>query len=353
MLKILDLYIGRTLLTTTFLSLSVLVGLSALIQFVEQLRKVGQGDFDLVVAGLYVVLSIPRDIEQFFPMAVLLGGLIGLGMLASNSELIVMQSAGQSRWNIAVSAMKTALLMVVFIIALGEWVAPVAESKAKELRTQAISGGSLFSTDQLIWAKDGEKFVSIEEVLSRDDLLNVRIYEFDDALRLTSLIVAKSARFDGKNWLLNSTKTTWFEPNRIRIQEDDYLFWESSITPDKLGVVTVKPEALSIRGLSDYIGYLKNSSQNTDRYELARWRKLVQPFSVAVMLLTALSFIFGPLRNSTMGARIISGILMGFGFFITNEVFGPLSLVYQLPPIVGAGLPSVLFLVFAAILLRR
>lgn len=353
MLKILDLYIGRTLLTTTFLSLSVLVGLSSLIQFVEQLKKVGQGDFDIVVAGLYVFLSVPRDVEQFFPMAVLLGGLIGLGMLANNSELIVMQSAGQSRWNIAMSAMKTALLMVLFIIALGEWVAPIAESKAKELRTQALSGGSLLSTEQLIWAKDGDKFVSIEEVLSRDDLLNVRIYEFDDSLKLKTLIAAKNARFDGDKWLLTTTKTTLFEVDQINIVEDDYLFWVSSITPDKLGVVTVKPEDLSIRGLSDYIAYLKNSSQNTDRYELAKWRKLVQPFSVAVMLLVALSFIFGPLRNSTMGARIISGILMGFGFFITNEVFGPLSLVYQLPPLLGAGLPSLFFLFVAGFLLRR
>ena len=44
MFKILDLYIARTLLGTITVTLSVLIGLSALIKFVEQLRKIGEGD---------------------------------------------------------------------------------------------------------------------------------------------------------------------------------------------------------------------------------------------------------------------------------------------------------------------
>ena len=80
MFSIIDIYIARTLLSTIFVTLSTLVGLSALIKFVEQLRKVGEGDYDLIVAGLFVFFSLPRDIEQFFPMATLLGGLIGMGV---------------------------------------------------------------------------------------------------------------------------------------------------------------------------------------------------------------------------------------------------------------------------------
>jgi lipopolysaccharide export system permease protein len=71
------------------------------------------------------------------------------------------------------------------------------------------------------------------------------------------------------------------------------------------------------------------------------------------MLLMALSFIFGPLRSVTMGARVILGVLTGFGFFVSNEVFGALSLVYQLPPFLGASLPSLVFAVFSMYLLQR
>ncbi|MDF5657907.1 LptF/LptG family permease, partial [Vibrio parahaemolyticus] len=96
MFKLLDLYIGRTIISTTALVLATFVGLSGIIKYVEQLRKVGRGVYDLTHALYFVLLSVPRDIEMFFPMAALLGALIGLGMLASSSELVVMHAAGFS-----------------------------------------------------------------------------------------------------------------------------------------------------------------------------------------------------------------------------------------------------------------
>lgn len=352
MVKIIDLYIARTLLGTTFISLTILVGLSSLIMFIEQLRNLGRGSYDMNVAAVYVFLSMPREIEQFFPMATMIGGLIGMGILASNSELVIMLASGMSRWSIIRSAMKSALLMVLFVMALGEFVAPASEAKAKEIRAQAISGGSLFSSDRLTWAKDGDKFVSIGEVLDRDALRDISIFEFDENKRLSSVTVAKEASFADEQWQLNRVKQTKFD-EQVTTSNLFSMAWSSTLTPDKLGVVRIKPEALSIRGLLDYIGYLENNSQDAKRYLLALWRKILQPISVGVMLLMALSFVFGPLRSVTMGARIIMGVLTGFGFYIANEVFGPLSLVYQIPPFIGAILPSALFAIIAIQLLKR
>jgi len=296
---------------------------------------------------------LPRELELFFPMATLIGGLIGMGILASNSELVVMQTAGQSRWNIIGSAMKSAILMVLFVMVIGEWVAPLSEAKAKEIRTQAISGGSLFSSSRLVWAKDGDNFVSIGEVIDKDTLRDVNIYEFDSDLLLRQITTAKNAQYLANTWRLQDITYTYLSLQHIRVEEAVEDTWTSSITPEKLGVVTVKPEALSIRGLLDYIGYLDNNGQNSDRYRLALWRKVLQPVSVGVMLLMALSFIFGPLRSVTMGARVIMGVLTGFGFFVSNEVFGALSTVYHIAPFVGAALPSLLFATTAVYLIRR
>jgi lipopolysaccharide export system permease protein len=350
--KIIDYYIARTLLGTTFISLSVLVGLSSLIMFIEQLKNLGRGSYDMNVAAVYVLLSMPREVEQFFPMATLIGGLIGMGILASNSELTVMLASGMSRWGVIRSAMKTALLMVLFVMAIGEFVAPASEAKAKEIRAQAISGGSLFSSDRLTWAKDGDKFVSIGEVLDKDALRDISIYEFDEHKRLASVTIAKEASFVDEQWQLNRVKQTHFG-DRVRTSTLFSMAWSSSLTPDKLGVVRIKPEALSITGLLDYIAYLENNSQDAQRYTLALWRKILQPITVGVMLLMALSFVFGPLRSVTMGARVIMGVLTGFGFYIANEVFGPLSLVYQMPAFIGAILPSLLFAWIATFLMKR
>lgn len=353
MFKIIDWYIARTLLATTLMSLCVLTGLSALIRFIEQMKQVGKGSYDMTVAAIYILLSLPREFEQFFPMATLIGGLIGMGILASNSELVVMQAAGQSRANIIASAMKSALFMVVVVMMIGEWVAPLTEAKAKEIRTQAISGGSLFSSDRLVWAKDGENFVSIGEVIDRNNLRDVTVYHFNDKLALQQIMSGKQAIYDGQGWLLKNVEFTDYLTSQISVTQKEQEHWVSTLTPDKLGVVTVKPEALSINGLYGYIEYLENNSQDPNRYKLALWRKVLQPVTVGVMLLMALSFIFGPLRSVTMGARIIMGVLTGFGFFVSNEVFGTLSTVYQLPPLFGAAFPSLVFAFIAMYLLQK
>lgn len=354
MIRILDWYIARMLLSTITITLSVLVGLSGLIKFVEQLRKLGEGEYDMTVAALYVLLSLPRDIEQFFPMATLLGALIGMGVLASNSELVVMQASGLSRTNIITSAMKSTMLMIIAVMVVGEFVTPVSEAKAKQIRTEAISGGALFRSDQLVWAKDGADFVSIGEVVSRDTLRNVTVYRFTERLLLQQTVHAAQANYrEEQGWQLTQVTVTTFTPDTIDIAELEQAEWMSTLSPDKLGVVAVKPEALSIQGLNEYVDYLINNGQDPTRYELAFWRKVLQPISVAVMLLMALSFIFGPLRSVSMGSRVIMGVLTGFGFFVTNQVFGPLSLVYQLPPFLGALLPSAVFAGVAIYLLRR
>ncbi|MGL5470128.1 MAG: LPS export ABC transporter permease LptG [Shewanella sp.] len=352
-MKILDLYIARVLLSTSALCLLVLTGLSGIIKWVDQLRLVGRGTYTMMDAGIYVLFLVPRDIEMFFPMAVLLGALIGMGMLASNSELVVMQASGMSRLQITLSAMKTAVPLMLMVMALGEWGAPIAEQRANELQAIKLSGGSLIKSHRGIWAKDGDLFVNIGEVADIDKLNNITLYKFNSELKLTNVVHAKSALFSKDSWLLTDVKRTDLSYDEVKLEHLDEDIWRSSLTPDKLSVVSVKPEALSIRGLMGYLEYLNSNSQDPSRYELALWRKVMQPVTVGVMMLVALSFVFGPLRTVTMGARVLLGVVAGFSFYISNEIFGPMSIVYELPAYVGAMAPSLLFTGIAFYFIRR
>ena len=48
-------------------------------------------------------------------------------------------------------------------------------------------------------------------------------------------------------------------------------------------------------------------------------------------MMLALSFIFGSLRSVTAGARIVTGICFGFLFYVVNEIFGQMSVVFNAP----------------------
>ncbi|CCQ11420.1 FIG000906: Predicted Permease [Pseudoalteromonas luteoviolacea B = ATCC 29581] len=352
-MKTLDVYLGKSLAQTTGFTLLVLVGISTLIKFIEQLKSVGRGSYDIMDALTYTLYSVPGDLVVFFPMAVLIGGLTGLGALASNSELIVMQAAGMSRLQIIASVMKTAVLLAVLMMAIGEWGAPQAERMAHDLKTRAIHGGEVFNAQKGIWAKDGSNFINIANVDQFGVLNDVNIYHFDESLSLMSITRAKSGHARNDGWLFKEVETVDIKDSAIESKNNPELFYASALNAEKLGVVSIDPESLSFSGLWSYLDYLNQNDQDTSTYELALWRKIVQPVTVGVMLLVALSFIFGPLRSVSMGARIVMGVVTGIAFHLSNEIFGPIVMVYQVPAAVGAIMPSLLFIFFASYLLKK
>ncbi|MFE8729835.1 LptF/LptG family permease, partial [Aeromonas hydrophila] len=137
--------------------------------------------------------------------------------------------------------------------------------------------------------------------------------------------------------------TRFDDPTRVQSEQHAQMEWSSELTPKQLGVVSIDPENLSISGLRDYIGYLDANKQDAGRYKLEMWRKLLAPLSVVAMILLASSFIFGPLRSVSMGARMLMGIMTGFAVYVSDRVFGPVTLVYSVPPILAAIAPSLLF----------
>ena len=356
MFKVLDRYIGKTIFNTIMLTLFMLVSLSGIIKFVDQLRKTGQGAYTALDAGYYTLLSVPKDIEIFFPMAALLGALLGLGTLAQRSELVVMQASGFTRLQVALAVMKTAIPLVLLTMAVGEFVAPQGEQMARNYRAQQLYGGSLVSTQNGLWAKDGNDFIYIERIKGDNEIDGVSIYRFTDQRRLLSVRYAATAVWnkDRKLWELSQVdESDLKDPKQITGSQSLSGEWKTNLTPDKLGVVALDPDALSISGLYNYSKYLKQSGQESGRYLLNMWGKIFQPLSVAVMMLMALSFIFGPLRSVSMGVRVVTGISFGFLFYVLDQIFGPLSLVYGLPPVLGAILPSGAFFAISLYLLLK
>ena len=352
MFSILDRYIGKTILNTIGICLFLLISLSGIIRFIDQLRRI-KVDYDAVSVGFYSLLMVPKDLEIFFPMAALLGGLIGLGILASRSELIVMETSGFSRFKIAFAVMKTALPLVILTMAIGEWVAPISEQTARNMRSEKLYGDSLLAQQGSLWAKDGNDYVFIGHVNNDSSISNIDIYSIDKN-KLLSITHANNGVFENGVWTLseiekndlsNSDQVTGI--NMLTMQ------WKTNITPDKLSIVAFDPESLSASGLYQYSQYLKDSGQDTKYYDLLFWKKLIKPVSVAVMLLLALSFIFGPLRSVSMGVRVIIGISFGFIFYIADNLFAQVSIVMGIYPIVGSMLTSLVFLLISYILFKR
>jgi len=348
----LDRYIGSSVFLAILAVLMVILGLALLFAFVDELGDV-QGDYDLVAAAWYVVLTIPQRTYELLPMAVLIGCLIGLGNLASSSELTVMRAAGVSLGRIVWAVMKPMLVLMVFGGLLGEYLAPWAENKAEAHRSLAQGGGEAQTAKHGLWHRQGDEFVHINAVQPGGVLYGVTRYRFDEGRHLLSSSFAKKAHYRDERWLLEGVITTRFKERGTTVVRAASEPWDVELTPQLLGTVVMDPEALSVTGLWRYVHYLAEQELNNERYWLAFWTKVLQPLVTGALVLLAISFIFGPLRSVTLGQRLFTGVLVGFIFRIVQDLLGPSSQVFGFSPLLAVLVPAASCALLGLYLLRR
>ncbi|MEJ2565072.1 MAG: LPS export ABC transporter permease LptG [Gammaproteobacteria bacterium] len=352
-MRLLDRYIGVTVAGSTLVVLAVLLALFSFGSFVTELNAVGKGDYTLTVAAEYVLLTLPHVTYQLFPVVALLGSVIGLGVLASNNELLVMRAAGISVGRITLAVMKVGLLWIIVAVILGEFVAPLADRYAQTMHNTALVDRFAITSQNGLWARDGENYIHIRDVFANGVVGGVTIYKLDGKQRLLEVTQARTGRFVDGEWRLRKVKRSLIDPAHIVTQDLKQLEWRSLLTPEMIDVVVVKPNSLSLKGLLDYIRYLRDNGLDAEHYQRAFWNKLIQPATTAVMVFLSIPFIFGPLRSVGVGQRIFVGALVGIGFYLLGQLFGIAGMLYHVPTALSAVLPTGLFFILGIMLMRR
>jgi lipopolysaccharide export system permease protein len=352
-LKILDRYLAGAVVGGTLATLAVLLPLLGFFLLADEMDKVGDKGYVFADALAFVARSIPRYAYQIFPIATLIGALIGLGSLASRSELVAMRAAGVSISRIVGAALKAGALLAVIAFLVGEGVAPVAEQKALQLRSEAQSGQVTLNTPYGFWARDGNAYVNIREILPGAYLRDVFIYELDDERRLKVATHADDARYVKKHWILDGISRSTISQERVEVSRVASAAWDSLLDPGLLDVVLVDPQALPVWGLFRYVRFMAENNQDAGPYAVALWSKVVQPFLVVAMIFLSIPILFGSARTAGMGARVFFGVMVGIGFYLVSRTFAYLAMVYGVSPFVAAVTPPLLFLATALWVMRR
>ena len=352
-MRILDRYLGRTVAGAAAIVMLFLLTAFSFFGFLDELNDVGRGSYSVLAAAEFTLLRLPVIAYQLFPVAALIGTLLGLGTLVSNSEMVVIRGAGVSLARTIVAVMKAGLVLTVIAILVGEFLAPTAEQDATNLRSLALSNQIALKTRNGFWAKDGNSFINIRSILPGDRVANIYIYEFDSKDRLRVSTHAKSAHYADKQWLLNNIEQTIFTGDSVTVRRISHAVWESLLRPELIGLVIINPDSLSTWELVNYIHYLRQNSQNTQRYEQALWSKLIYPLATAAMVFLAIPMVFASARVASVGGRIMIGSLVGIVFHIVNQAAGHLGVVLNLNPLISVVTPTLLVVVAGIVLLRR
>lgn len=346
-------YIAKSVVGAVSMVLLVILALDVISALVNQLSDMRE-DYNFTEVLIYIGLTIPRRIIEYIPFSALVGCLVGLGILASSSELVVMRAAGVTISRITIAVIKPVLVFVFIGLVLGEYVTPFTEQAAESRRSVALGRGVALD-DKGMWYRDGHEYVHANTVLPGGVLMGVTHYRFDVEGKMLSSSFSDQATFQGDHWVEEKINVSSYSANGSALDQKFFQTrkWETDLTPSLLSVLVLSPDSLSINNLYRYTDYLDQQGLDASQYRLAFWQKVLQPLATISLVLIAVSFIFGPLRETTMGYRIFTGVLVGIVFRTSQDLLGPSSLVFGFAPIIAVAIPIVVCTFIGLFLLRR
>ncbi|MDG1937459.1 MAG: LPS export ABC transporter permease LptG [Pseudomonadales bacterium] len=346
-------YIGINVISAILLVLFLIVGLDVVSAIIDQLDDLRDG-YTFWQSLIYVGLTIPGRINEYIPLSALVGCLVAMGMLSSSSEITVIRASGVSMSRLVWMAMKPTLWLILISVLISEYVSPYTDQWAKSHKDFLRSGvnHSLVSGAGL-WHREGDTFMHFNVVQPGGVLYGVTTFEFDSQGELLSSTFAKRASYQQNDWLMEGVSRSIFYADSIENREFTTLKWQTRLSPKMLGYLSLAAEDLSPTGLYDYAKYLEQQELDSGAYRLAFWQKCLHPLMIMSLVLVALSFIFGPLRSSTMGYRVFVGVVVGIAFQFTQNLLGPSSLIYGFSPFYAVLLPILICAIVGSTLLYR
>lgn len=343
----LDRYIMTQVFALTAIVALALIAIYTFVTFVSEIRNVGQGTFGIAQLVMYVLLLVPTSAYLLLPIIAMLGTLMGLGTLAAQSEITAMRAAGVSLLRIGRSTLLAGVVLGVFGLLLGEWLAPLSKQSAEALEAQAREGTAPGSVSQPVWLREGDNIINIRRLMAEDHVADVKIFSLAPDLSIRSVLHAGEGWYRNGHWQFSEVERTDLAATGTQVARLDTLDWGSQPAPDVLHLFLLKANAISIRGLLQLMTYLNDNGLDNREYALELCRKLMTPLTVMAMMLFTIPFVMGPLRSTGAGQRLLVGVLMGVGFYVVNEVTANTGQLYDWTPLASAGLPTLLLVVVA------
>jgi lipopolysaccharide export system permease protein len=352
--SILDRYIVRAILGSVLMVLMVMLVLGALFMFIDQQQDIGTGHYTTLGALWYTLMNLPQLAYELLPIMALIGSLLGLGALARGSELTVIRAAGVSIARLASMALLAGLILTLFEVLLGEFLAPPLQQAAREQKAFSKLSGNVSFGNSGAWVRDGDLILNVAGQSSQRQFGGMQIFELSPEHRLIAMGRAAHAVAGSKGkWLLSDYSESRFDDNTVSTKPPGERLLASNVSAGFLGLAVEDPKQLTGRALWRLITYFRNNSLDASEYLFAFWSRIARTTAVMFTVLLAIPFVLGSMRAAGTGTRMMLGLLLGIGFFLLQRLIESGTIVYNLNPVLLAWFPTTLLVLVTFVLLAR
>jgi LPS export ABC transporter permease LptF/LPS export ABC transporter permease LptG len=363
---LLDGYVARQYARILAMTIVGMLGLFYISTFIDMSDKLFKGQIGLGTLFEFLFWSTPEFLTYIIALAVLLSGLVTVGLLTKNSELIVMRACGISLYRTALPMVTFALAASAVLLGLQENVLATANRRADQLKHLIRTGSpQTFGVLNRKWivGRSGEIYHYQYYDPRRQELHHMSVFEFDPTdhhLRSRRFVQKAAYVADAREgesepmWMMDTGWLREFGPRRDSGADIPFTRFTNQAAqfepPDYFVTEAREPDLMNFVQLRHYIDELRASGYNVLEHEVGLHRKVAFPFVTLVMTLIAVPFAVTTGRRGAMYG-IGVGIVLAIAYWVMISIFAAFGASGVLDPMLAAWAPNLIFGAAAAYLL--
>ncbi len=339
-------HLVRQFLGAFTLTLAAFIAIYVLVDFFDRLDGFLRHDAPAGAIIRSFVFKLPLVVTQVTPVAVLTGGLVGLGLLARQNEFVALRACGVSVWQMAAPLLAVAVLVSAGTFAWNETVVPAAARRWHAIENLEIKkrGIATIFTGREVWYHGRAGFYNIDRVSPRRrTLYGLSVYQLGPDFSPVRLIEVESAEWQGARWKFNNARTIDLGGGGLREVRDASASFTLPETLDDFRAVSVEPEELSFAMLRRQIKDLRRKGVDTSESWVDLHLKLALPAASAMMMLLAVPLTAAGTRITSFAGSIGLGFAVGFSYFVLVALARALGQTGTLPPVLAAWAANTVF----------
>jgi LPS export ABC transporter permease LptG/LPS export ABC transporter permease LptF len=357
---ILDDYVLRSFVRYLALILSSLMVLFLVFTYFELLSDIVRKKISIITQAEYLLNYVPSVLYQITPLSVLLAVLVMFGLMQKTNEITAMKATGVSIYRAVVPILVIACAMAGGLFVLDQWYLPYANKRVETLKNMIKSKPAqtyLRPDRKWIFGDSRKRADGTEENRKiyyyefydpdRNQFGSISAFELDPhSFQITKRIYALRA-----HWAEGLKKLS-FENGWQRSFDGDTVsdfhsfevgtFAELNEPPNYFKKEVLQSSEMNYEELRRYIYDLQQSGFDVVRLRVQLQKKIAFPLITLVMAVLAVPFSLSGGRRGALSGVVVA-LLIAVAYFIISGLFEAMGNVSQLPPLVAAWSPDLIF----------
>lgn len=356
---ILDDYVLRNFVSYLLLILASFMVLTLIFTFFELLNDIVRNKIPLLTVGEYLLNVVPSLLYLVTPLSVLLGVLVTFGIMQKSNEITAMKATGVSIYRTIIPVLFIALVLAGGLFMLDQWYLPYANKRVETLKNQ-IKGKPaqtylrpdrkwIFGESRKIHGQEQNRKIYYYEFYDaeRDQFGNISSFELDPhSFQIVRRVYSARAHWSDnlqqwvfeKGWLRNFNGDAIADYHRFEVN----TFAEMNEPPSYFRKEVRQSQEMNYEELSRYIRDLQQSGFDVVRLRVQLQKKIAFPLITLVMAVLAVPFALSAGRHGAL-TGVATALIIALVYWVTSGLFEAMGNVSQLPPLIAAWSPDLIF----------